>query len=307
MSRIVVVGAGVVGLSVAHELAVAGHQVRIVAERAASESVSAVAAAIWFPHAVAIDGGVLESGRVTYQRLEELAADPATAVFMRDGLVRVRRDGADLSWTAAVPGYQRTADGVRCTVPVVETGRYLVWLQDRVAALGVTTTVARIRATGPEELVSEVGDPDAVVVAAGIRSGDLLGGDDEIYPIRGQVVRLANPGLTEWFTDDDHPDGLTYVVPRTHDVVCGGTGQVGSWDEEVDAATEEAILRRVRALVPALAGQPVLSRAVGLRPARSARRLERAGRVVTCYGHGGSGFTLSWGDAARVAELIGPA
>ena len=32
-------------------------------------------------------------------------------------------------------------------------------------------------------------------------------------------------------------------------------------------------------------------------------RLERAGDVVHCYGHGGSGITLSWGCAADVADL----
>jgi D-amino-acid oxidase len=299
VSRIVVVGAGAIGLTVAHELAVAGHQVRIVADRAARDSVSAVAAAIWFPHDVAIDDGVLESARVTYERLRELAGDPASGVVMRSGLVRIRRADPDLAWTAAVPRSVRVADGVRCTLPVVETGRYLEWLGTRVAALGVTTTRAEVT-----DLAGE--DDDLVVVAAGLRSGPLLGGDDEVYPIRGQVVRLANPGLTEWILDNDNPGGLTYVVPRAGDVVCGGTGQAGDRNEQVDPATEEAILKRVRALVPALAGQPILSRAVGLRPARSARRLERIGRVVACYGHGGSGFTLSWGDAARVVALCRP-
>ncbi|GAA4604490.1 D-amino-acid oxidase [Actinoplanes octamycinicus] len=305
--RVLVVGAGAIGLTVAHELAVAGHRVRIVAERPARESVSAVAAAIWFPHDVAVDRDVLESGRVTYERLARLAGDPATGVVLRDGLVRVRRAGTDLSWTAAVPRHERVADGVRCTLPVVETGRYLAWLGDRVAALGVPTTWGEVRVPAGQDLVTAAGsvvgeEPEVVVVAAGLGSGRLLG-DDAVHPIRGQVVRLANPGLTAWVLDSDNPGGLTYVVPRAGDVVCGGTGQVGDWNEQVDPETEDAILRRVRALVPALAGQPVLSRAVGLRPARTTRRLERIGRVVACYGHGGSGFTLSWGDAARVAAL----
>jgi D-amino-acid oxidase len=297
MSQVVVVGAGVIGLTAAHELAVAGHSVRIVADRPAQESVSAVAAAIWFPHAVALEADVLEAGRVAYERLDRISEDPASGVVMRPGLVRVRREDTDLSWTAAVPRHERVADGVRCTVPVVETTRYLTWLTSRVVALGVTITWGTVSSLSSLE-------SDAVVVAAGIRSGALLGGDDEVYPIRGQVVRLANPGLTEWFTDDDHPGGLTYVVPRADDVVCGGTGEVGDWDETVSADTESAILSRVRELVPALRDQPVLSRAVGLRPGRTSRRLEKIGEVVACYGHGGSGFTLSWGDAARVVQLL---
>jgi D-amino-acid oxidase len=41
-----------------------------------------------------------------------------------------------------------------------------------------------------------------------------------------------------------------------------------------------------------------------VRPDRPQVRLERAGDVVYCYGHGGAGFTLSWGCADAVRDLI---
>jgi D-amino-acid oxidase len=150
------------------------------------------------------------------------------------------------------------------------------------------------------------GTADLVVVAAGLRSGELLD-DDTLFPIRGQVVRVANPGITEWLTDDDHPEGLTYVVARRADVVCGGVADVGSWSLELDPDLERAVLERTAALVPALAGQPVVSRGVGLRPGRPGVRLEwvpgHAVPVIACYGHGGAGVTLSWGCAEAVADL----
>jgi len=55
----------------------------------------------------------------------------------------------------------------------------------------------------------------------------------------------------------------------------------------------------------------VLTERVGLRPfRRSGVRLERDqlrdGRmVIHNYGHGGSGFTLSWGCAREVVDLAG--
>ncbi|MFC7534881.1 FAD-dependent oxidoreductase [Actinoplanes sp. GCM10030250] len=314
MSKVTVVGAGVIGLSVAHELATAGHQVRILAAEDALSSVSAVAAAIWFPHDVNRSGPVIDSARVTYQRLEQLARDPGTGVRMRAGTVLTRKPDPDTSWTRAVPQHAPAtsapagAAGVRCTVPLVLTDVYLDWLRASVLALGVRVRTAEVSSI-PEVLAME--EPDALVVAAGLRSGALLGDDEAVYPIRGQVVRLANPGLTEWIIDNDNPEGLTYVVPRANDVVCGGTGEAGSWDLDVDPAVESAILKRVEGLVPALAGQAVISRAVGLRPARSDVRVEAvegfSRPVYACYGHGGAGYTLSWGDAARIAALIGPA
>ncbi len=322
VAEITVVGAGVIGLCIAHELAVAGHRVQVLAAQEAWASVSGVAAAIWFPHDVHASAPVLDSARATYQRLKQLASRPGTGVRMRPGTVLVRDADADTSWTRAVPRYQwldasqlptgvvtdAGVSGVRCTVPLALTDVYLRWLHSAVLDLGVPVRTAEVRSL---RRVLDQEQPDALVVAAGMRSAALLGDDDQTYPIRGQVVRLANPGLTEWVTDDDNPEGLTYVVPRDHDVVCGGTGEPGSWDEQVDSQTEQAILRRVERLVPALVGQRVLSRAVGLRPARSSVRLESVAGydrpVFACYGHGGAGFTLSWGDAARVAQLVGPA
>ncbi|GAA2691180.1 MULTISPECIES: FAD-dependent oxidoreductase [Actinosynnema] len=311
MGRIAVIGAGVVGLTVAHELAVAGHRVEVVAGADHAGSVSSVAAAIWFPHAVDSSARVLASARTTGERLAALAADPATGVRMRTGTVLARRPDPDLSWTSAVAAHRPAtasevpegASGVVVTLPVAVTDVYLGWLRARVEGLGVGFRTAGL--VEPEDVGAGF---DAVVVAAGLGSGALLG-DPQVHPIRGQVVRLANPGLTRWVTDDDNPGGLTYVVPRDGDVVCGGTGDVGEWGTEPDPEVEAAILRRATALVPELAGCPVVSRAVGLRPARPRVRLEvvdgRGLPVVACYGHGGAGFTLSWGEAAEVVRVVG--
>jgi D-amino-acid oxidase len=308
--RVSVIGGGVIGLTVAHELAVAGHQVTVVAASGHETATSSVAAAIWFPYAVTGTPRITASGEATLQRLVKLAGDPATGVRLREGTVLARSLAPDMGWTASVPDCSPTTDvpsgatGIRCALPVAVTDVYLNWLYQQVSDLGVRFETRAVTA------LNEITDADAVVIAAGLGSAALVGGDDEAYPIRGQVVRLANPGLTEWWLDDDNPEGLTYVVPRDGDVVCGGTEDVGSWDATIDPEVETAILARAVDLVPALAGQPVLSRAVGLRPGRSSVRLEllpgQTRPTVACYGHGGSGFTLSWGEAADVVRLLTP-
>ena len=305
---VTVVGGGVIGLTCALELARAGHRVQVRSADPVERTASAVAAALWFPYRAAPVDAVLRWAAVSLDVFAALAADPATGVAMRPGTVVSRTPEPDLWWAPAVPGHRPAtgaelppgvASGTRCTLPVVDMGRYLAWLVGTCRAAGVEVVADRV-----ESLAGLPGD--AIVVAAGLASGPLLG-DRTGVPVQGQVVRLADPGLDGWLLDEDNPAGLTYVVPRGDDVVCGGTAVEGATGTEPDPAVEAAVLDRVSALAPALAGAPVRSRAVGLRPGRPTVRLDRTevdGRpVVACYGHGGAGVTLSWGCAADVAAL----
>jgi D-amino-acid oxidase len=194
------------------------------------------------------------------------------------------------------PGF---ASGWSLAAPVAEMPVYLRWLTARVGELGGTVT--RMALNGLPD-VAEV-----VVNAAGM-GARLLGQDGSVLPVRGQVVYVEQVGLDRWWLDSAGP---TYVVPRSGDIVVGGTEEEGSWDPAPDEATAKDILARARELVPELRRAAVLGHRVGLRPARPSVRLEAVTRetgerVVHCYGHGGAGVTLSWGCADEVAELVGP-
>jgi D-amino-acid oxidase len=311
---VAVIGGGVIGYTCALELARGGHAVTVLTADPPEGTVSAVAAAIWFPFHVAPADAVMRWGSTSFETFTGLAEDPATGVLMRSGLVVHRDSDPDLSWTPAVPDHRPAEPGqvppgaksaTRCTVPVIEMSRYLPWLVEQASAAGVRTRNTRVHD------LDHVGvDADSVVVAAGLRSGELTG-DTSMVPVRGQVVRRANPGLTDWIVDDDNPAGLTYVVPRGQDVVCGGTAEDDVTDTRVDPQTEQAILQRTSALVPELSDAPVLTRAVGLRPERESVRLDHQTHngqsFVCCYGHGGAGVTLSWGCARDVAKLVADA
>jgi D-amino-acid oxidase len=132
-----------------------------------------------------------------------------------------------------------------------------------------------------------------------------MAGDQTMHPVRGQVVYVEQVGLDRWWLDGSGP---TYVIPRSKDIVVGGTDDEGEWDRNPDPATAQHILERARRLVPEISGARVLGHKVGLRPARSEVRLELeqrgSSRTVHCYGHGGAGVTLSWGCADEVAALV---
>ena len=307
--RVTVVGGGVIGLTCALELARAGHRVELWSADPVDLTTSAVAAAIWSPYLASPAAAALRWGAASLATFTALADDPAAGVVLRPGTV-VHRGAEPVWWASVVPGSRPATDdelppgapaGTRCVVPVVDMGRYLPWLLEACRAAGVVVRSARV-----ERLADVPGD--VVVLAAGLRSGPLAG-DDSCFPVQGQVVRLADPGLTDWVLDEEHPGGVTYVVPRGHDVVCGGTAVDGASGTEPDPAVEADVLARTLALVPALRGAEILSRAVGLRPGRPTVRLDRTevdGRpLVACYGHGGAGVTLSWGCAADVVALAG--
>lgn len=309
---ITVIGAGVIGLSAAHELAAAGHQVTVAYDQELHECVSSVAAAIWFPYHSENSPAADQLLADSLARFEQLSENPETGIDLRRGLNVDHLPGADRSWTRIVAGTEEASPadlpdgahaGIWATVPIITMSTYLGWLRSQVEALGVKFEK---RTVG--NLVELKDEADLVVLAAGLRGGELLGDDETVYPIRGQVVRLANTkNLTQWLCDDDYPQGVSYIIPRREDIIVGGTDTANDWNREVEPQTSIDILERAAKLVPELEGQEVLEHKVGLRPARETIRLEHVADhplpVIAAYGHGGAGVTLSWGTAQRVVEL----
>ena len=290
--RVTVVGAGIVGLSSAYRLAEAGHDVTVVAAAPPEESTSAIACGVVYPPVKGPDERIV---RWTAASLEVFRGQDAPGVRFRRGWVLLAEGDPDPQWLPAVDDATRDGDRVEFATAVVDTPVYLAWLLERVGELGVRVEYR------PLTSLSGVG-ADVVVNAAGLGGGPLAG-DDAMVPVGGQVVHLADPGLTEFAVDQAGP-GVTYVIPHGTHVVCGGTEEPGRGDTDPNPAVTADILRRCRALEPRLADAEVLRSLVGLRPFRREVRLERAGDVVHCYGHGGAGITLAWGCAADVAALV---
>jgi D-amino-acid oxidase len=296
---VIVVGAGVVGLTSALRLLEAGHRVDVVARDLPRETTSAVGAGFWYPHRALPQDRVTAWAGTSYAVFDALAdTDPESGVRMVPGTQVFAGPAAEPWWVASVPALERTRDvppgwqeGLRFATPVADTSVYLDWLVGRIEGAGGTLT--RLNLGGLPE--------DGLVVNCSGLGARLLGSDRAVVPVRGQVVYVEQFGLDRWWLDESGP---TYVVPREHDVVVGSVDVEGEWSRTPDAAATDDLLQRGARLVPALRDARVLRSKVGLRPVRPAVRVERVGDVIHCYGHGGGGITLSWGVADEVVALV---
>jgi D-amino-acid oxidase len=306
--RVTVVGAGVIGLSSAIRLAEAGYEVDVLARELPLETTSAAAGGLWLPFLAEPLQAVARWSGLTFESLLELAGSPATGVAVREGYL-LGTGPARPAWAEGLaerlelapianpaPGHSH---GWHLRVPLVDMTVYLPYLVDRLRAAGATLTRLPLTALPARGVV---------VNCTGLASR-ALAADSSLHPVRGQVVWMSNPGLRTWWSDDSDPaTRMTYVIPHANHVVVGGTAQDGDWSTTPEDKITDQILERAMGLVPALRTATVLSQRVGLRPARPTVRLETVrgpeNTTVHCYGHGGSGVTLSWGCADDVLAEV---
>ncbi|MET9241292.1 FAD-dependent oxidoreductase [Nonomuraea sp. NPDC003709] len=309
--RVVVVGAGVSGLTTAIVLAEAGHNVHVITSELPGVT-SLSAGAMWGPYLVEPKDKIDRWSQESLQIFQRLAADPATGIRLTSGIEASRTAQNPPDWATVLPGFQPCTraelpegftTGYRFTVPVIDMPAYLSYLQHRLEAAAVTIELGTLAA------LKEAQPAATVVNCTGLSARSLVD-DPRVRSIRGQHVVVTNPGLTEFFSEDTgmSPD-LLCIYPHGDTVVLGGTAIDGDESLDVDPLAAEAILARCRAVEPRLAQARVLDHRVGLRPTRDHVRVEAdpvVGRTLLHnYGHGGAGVTLSWGCAFHIRSLVG--
>jgi D-amino-acid oxidase len=327
--RVAIVGAGVSGLTCGLLFAERGYRTAIFAKEIGQQTTSGAAAALWFPYDVEPADKVIPWALHTFDVLANLARNSESGVVMMELRQLSRTEeiqipdwaiplGAHRLSAVATSLYRRASgsrrkrldtarrlqdfqSGFSLNVPLTDTTIYLDYLAERfLKADGQITENVRFEKL--EDLSPEF---DLVINCAGIGARELVH-DTDLEPHRGQVAIVPKmDGLSRAIVCDDPP--LMYAIPRAHDCVFGGTNEL-SKSLEVDPDSTVRILAECsRAL--AIDKPKVLAERVGLRPFRkSGVRLERDqlrdGRaVIHNYGHGGAGFTLSWGCAREVVDL----
>ncbi len=312
---ILVIGCGVSGLTTGLCLLEAGHRVQIWARELPPHTTSNAAAAVWLPFQAYPPDKVTAWGRETWQKFQELQPITESGITMRTIVEVLPAPAPDPWWVSAVPDFRHTEqaelpsgylDGYTFTTPVIDMGVYLGYLTRE-----FTAQHGQIFQHTVTDLAQAFAHTAVVVNCSGLGARELVG-DTDIRSAKGQVVRIKNNGFQRVLVDEASLDGLTYIVPRLHDIVLGGTYDEGNERANIDPEVRQAILQRCARLAPefrSITPADILSEGCGFRPVRStvrveAERLAPDRLLLHNYGHGGAGITLSWGCAMEVVKLL---
>jgi D-amino-acid oxidase len=308
---VIVVGAGVIGLSTAVRLAEVGLRVRVLTIDKPTETTSARAGAIWGPF-LSEDPRVTGWSYDTLKVLEEISEGTrASGVTLCEGIEASKDPGE-------IPGYFKDLPHARvCDVdelppgylwgwhyraPVVDMPVYMAYLERRFLDSG--------QGSIDYSAVTSLTDIDSariVINCTGLAAGELTG-DSGMHGLFGQLVVMSNPGITEFFAEFGEHDEVTYFMPQGSQIVLGGTIEPHHDGTAPDPDAVNAIIDRCAAIAPKIRDAVRLGVRNGLRPYRRTVRLEHTvdgdRHLIHNYGHGGSGVSVSWACADEVLRIV---
>ncbi|KAK1227360.1 hypothetical protein PQX77_009644 [Marasmius sp. AFHP31] len=221
-------------------------------------------------------------------------------------------------------------DAYGIMAPVIDTDAAMKWLMGLVQAKGATLVTEAIKGDllNQEDALRNRFGAEVIINCTGIASAETAG-DDSCYPIRGGLIRVINDGVSmpkveaglTISADVARQNEIVFIVPRSDNtLILGGFTEPNEYD--LDLTLESPVIKRMKerceAFLPQLKNakiDPDYPVAQGLRPFRQRNiRVERElrqlvpgskpSRIVHSYGHGGAGWSLSFGCASDVLGLV---
>ena len=273
--RCLVVGGGVSGLSTGIRLLEDGWIVNLWSSKFSPNTTSDVAAALWYPFLSAPVEKTNLWGSKTYDVLKEFSTNPDAGISMTQTYEYFREIQEDPSWKDSVDNFKRLTDDlpsiyIECfsfIPPIIEMSIYLKWLTKKYNDLGGSLEQKTI--SNFLELPSNF---DVVVNCTGLEAGELTG-DKEVYPIRGQILRVKTD-ISVMHLDQQIPT-LAYIVPRSNDMILGGVAQQDNWSLSPTDKDRNFILKKCSQIIPELKDVEIIEELVGLRPGRTSVKLDK--------------------------------
>ncbi|ODV89247.1 hypothetical protein CANCADRAFT_3877 [Tortispora caseinolytica NRRL Y-17796] len=325
MTRIVIVGAGVIGLTVAFKLCHLGYEIIILSRDLPADELRPRYTSQWAGAHVRpapVDADKEEEFQTfiekSYKEFQRLTMVPGSSVIKVEGVEYLEFDDPKYrnpkGFYSRLPNFRHisksdlppsvvigTAYDTYCLTP----GVYLNYLVDRIPGTRL------IRST-LKSIFDAYHYGDIVINCTG---NGLLDGrlDEKWFPIRGHTL-LLNPQKTPMQTITYQlKDGRwAFIIPRQNGtMILGGTKSPYNYSTEMDDKETEWLLETARKYFIEYTGpEPeIIRHNIGLRLAREGGpRVEAEvtpkGTLIHCYGFAGSGFEMSWGAADKVADLL---
>jgi glycine/D-amino acid oxidase-like deaminating enzyme len=255
--------------------------------------------------------------------------------IMASGVRGFRRDPTIIQERGVDEGYG-AVDVYEHLAPIIDTDVCMGFLKTLVTAKGAELITRYIEGNlfDQETALRQGFSADAIINATGL-GAEKLAGDETCYPIRGALLRVINNGVDvpkidhamNISADVDSSGEIVFLVPRNDNILLIG-GIAEQHEHGLDLTLDSPSIKRMRAhcesFMPALKNarlDPEYPLAQGLRPFRQRNvRVERelrvhrttgngdrkgkVSRIVHNYGHGGAGWSLSFGCAGDVLALV---
>jgi glycine oxidase len=309
--RILVKGAGVAGLTAAHELMVRGADVTVFDPCGGTSSTASwYAGGMLAPYCEreSADEQVLELGLKAASWWE--AALPGSVIRNGTLVLAPARDIRELDrFGSRTSGFAAMSEPELCSLEPDLEGRFRrgLFFKDEAhldPRHALTALAAKLAASGVQfEEERDDGSFDAIVDCTGYSpsKAGLRGVRGEMLILQTRDVSLARPVRLI------HPRFPVYIVPRAdHVFMVGATMIESDATGPITARSMMELLNAAYSLHPAFGEAAIIETGVGVRPAYADNfpRVERHGKVISINGLYRHGFLLAPAMAVQAAAMV---
>jgi D-amino-acid oxidase len=309
MKSVTVIGCGVIGLTTAIKLQEKDFKVTIITKESVNSTLSSKVGAIWFPFEIHPKDKANKWSAVTYKEYQVEEKQGKDVSFIP--FITAFNNESNIDWTYQLPkGSVRKAlpkelpKGIDTAyisiVPLAEPHLYLPYLFHRFIDNGGILEKRKITSLHEASTLNNY-----IINCTGLGAKELCN-DEDLQPMRGQILRCRKMDIPSC-ADSTKKGALSYVIKRSNDCIIGGTDYENDWNTKVEKSDTKLIIKRILQGGLSQEAPEVIEEIVGLRPKRSCVRFEfdkNIPNIFHNYGHGGAGFTVCWGCAIELAEIL---
>lgn len=331
--NILIVGSGVIGLSTAFELALAGHKVMVIT-RNYEEGTSWVAGGMLAPFSEGLEGELLEFSKDSLRlypdfidRLQEVSR--LSIYFNRNGILRLALDEGEYHQIGKFiskhryirveelsPEELKVRETLLSPEPVagflfreegnVDAEKLMDALLFACDNLKVDISIDEITEVNISDgRVSSVKGykgtygADFYVFATGSWSRSLL--NLPVFPVKGQILRIKGIEL-----DKVYYSSVSYIIPKESFILVGATSEDAGFDTRPTLQGLTALLGGAQRVIPSLSGAEFLGVKVGFRPATPDEKpiLDAGDNYAICVGHYRNGILWAPISAKVVLDYV---